>query len=148
MADPYFSSIINSSFLKIMQMNRMASSYMMKPIYTPLIFPIKCNFTNNSYKINHCNTNMNTNTTTNINTNTSAVSIHKKKNKMKKSTSPSKNKKRISNGNEVILRTPKHPYDFYTPRFVRGKGFKRMGKCPCCPQQPGTWYATKTSAYR
>ncbi|KAL6617237.1 hypothetical protein U3516DRAFT_866768 [Neocallimastix sp. 'constans'] len=28
-----------------------------------------------------------------------------------------------------------------------GKGLKRIGKCPCCPQQPGVWYKTKTSAY-
>jgi len=43
---------------------------------------------------------------------------------------------------------PKRKCDFYTPRYVKGKGIKRIGKCPCCPQQPGIWYKTKTSAYR
>ncbi|ORX47266.1 hypothetical protein BCR36DRAFT_413618 [Piromyces finnis] len=46
-----------------------------------------------------------------------------------------------------IPNKPKFENDFYTPRFVKGRGLNRIGKCPCCPQQPGTWYRTKTSAY-
>ncbi len=131
-SDPFFSNIINNSLIKIMQMNRM--SYM-KPVYTPCILPIKCNFTNNSYNINNCKYN-------------TTLSVNKNKTKTQKRILKANNKKGVNITTGEIAKKPKNSYDFYTPRFVKGKGLKRMGKCPCCPQQPGTWYATKTSAYR
>jgi len=133
-SDPIFSNIINNTIIRIVQNNRM--SYMKPSFYTPFVLPRKFNFTN-SYKDN--NSSNNTHDT-----------IKKVKIKQKKRVPVcNNNKKRVMNTNTTeTIKMPKHPYDFYTPRIVRGKGLKRIGKCPCCPQEPGTWYKTKTSAYR
>ncbi|ORX78008.1 hypothetical protein BCR32DRAFT_270289 [Anaeromyces robustus] len=114
---------------------------------------------NNEFNHNYLNNNTNNQLNNNIKPYNNNISKNKNKinnNDIIKNKNNNKNKKiistkkNISNSTSslVIPKKPKHKYDYFTPRFVKEKGIKKIGKCPCCPQKPGTWYKTKTSAYR